>query len=212
MRAHQPPDYPLSYPSFLCRPMLPIIFFSFFFFLTYIFYLYSCLVSSFVSVAQYAHLFLVLSDYITRESMSDHRTAGIGAEGRARRGEEKENLSLCPSAERAFTWYTKTSNRITKRRCHVLEHFQIHGIRRLDYKARVFCRMRFCERGCNYLTRYPNFFSQLCALVTSYRILFRVLSFFFFSMPDGRIAFPLRYDIAFLSGRVSLWILIFPVT
>lgn len=60
-----------------------------------------------------------------------------------------------------------------------------------------FRHMRFCERGYNYLTRYPNFFSWLCALVTSCIAFFSEFPLPFFSVSDDHIAFPpsLRYRI-----------------
>jgi len=128
--------------------------------------------------------------------MSEYQPVRTEAGRDERRGRKKEPFSLSQRGTSICMMRENELRRITKHdNAAFLSTFEFADAP-IGLQSVGFCRMRFCERGCNYLTRYPNFFSQLCALVTPYRILFRIPSFFFLHVGlPYRVSPSLRYRI-----------------
>lgn len=125
--------------------------------------------------------------------------------GYEKRGGEKRDpfsLSQCGESICMIHKNTETHNEARRDDATFLSTFEFADTP-IGLQSAGFRRMRFCERGCNYLTRYPNFFHG-CALSLYHIAFFSGFPLPFFSASDGCIAFPLRYDIAFLLGQVSL--------
>lgn len=109
---------------------------------------------------------------------STGRAAGRGRERKERKKRDPFSLSQREASICMIRENTEAHNEARHDDAAFLSTFEFANAP-IGLQSAGFCHMRFCERSCNYLTRYPNFFSRLRALVTPYRILFRVLSFFF---------------------------------
>lgn len=126
--------------------------------------------------------------------------------GCEKRGGEKRDpfsLSQCGESICMIHENTETHNEAWRNDATFLSTFEFADTP-IGLQSAGFRRMRFCERGCNYLTRYPNFFSRLCALVIPYRILFRIPSSFFVRVGRPyRVSPSLRYRI-FIGTSLTL--------
>lgn len=135
-----------------------------------------------------------------------------------------ERNTLFPLSH-VFAWFAKTPKTHNEarheRRCRssALSNSRVYRFR-LDYKApgreegRRFLRTRFPRAGCNYPTRYLNFFPRLYAF-SLLRITFLSdpLSSPFFLPPRARRLYRISFVTIsrFYQDESSLWILIFAV-